>query len=102
MKMKRNLVVIVMAALCLAILAGVAGAEETVKGKIKTIDLKTNTVVITTYERQEVTITISADDIQTLKLLNEKLIKTEDDVKVKYVTKDGKNVATYFRKLADC
>jgi maltose-binding protein MalE len=102
MKMKRNLAAIVVAALCLAILAGVAGAEETVKGRIKSIDLKTNTVVVTTYERQEVTITISADDIKTLNLLSEKLIKTDDDVKVKYVIKDGKNIATYFRKLADC
>jgi ABC-type glycerol-3-phosphate transport system substrate-binding protein len=102
MKTKRNLAAIFLAALCLAILAGVAGAEETVKGKVKTIDLETNTVVVTTYEKQDVTITISADDTETLKRLKEKRIKVDDDVKVKYVNKDGKNVATFFRKLAEC
>ncbi len=102
MKTKRKLAVIFLVALCLAVLAGVAGAEETVKGKVKTIDLKTNTVVLTTYERQDVTITISADDTQTLSRLKEKRIKVDDDVKVKYVTKDGKNVATFFRKTSEC
>jgi hypothetical protein len=88
--------------LFLVVLAGFAGAEETIKGKVKTIDLETNTVVVTTYERQDVTITISADDAQTLKRLKEKRIIVDDDVKVKYVNKDGKNVATFFRKLSEC
>jgi hypothetical protein len=102
MKMKRDLAAIFLAALFLVVLAGVAGAEETVKGKVKTIDLGTNTVVVTSYERQDVTITISADDNETLKRLKEKRIIVDDDVKVKYVTKDGKNVATFFRKLSEC
>jgi maltose-binding protein MalE len=102
MKMKRNLVVVILAALCLVVLAGVAGAEETIKGKVKTIDLETNTVVVTTYERQDVTIIINANDTQTLKKLKEKRIKVDDDVKVKYVNKDGKNMATFFRKTSEC
>jgi hypothetical protein len=102
MKTKRNLAAIFLAALCLAILAGVAGAEETVKGKVKTIDLETNTVVVTSYQRQDVTITISADDTETLKKLKEKRIKVDDEVRVKYVNKDGKNVSTFFRKLSEC
>jgi ABC-type glycerol-3-phosphate transport system substrate-binding protein len=102
MKTKRNLALVFLVALCLVVLAGVAGAEETIKGKIKTIDLETNTVVVTTYEKQDVTITISADDTQTLKRLKEKRIIVDDDVKVKYVNKDGKNMATFFRKLSEC
>ncbi len=102
MKMKRNLAVIFLAGLCLAILAGVAGASETVKGKVKSIDLETNTVVVTSYEKQDVTITISSDDKETLKRLKEKRIIVDDDVKVKYVNKDGKNVATFFRKTSEC
>ena len=94
MNMKRNLTAILLAALCLAILAGVAGAEEQAKGILKSIDLETNTVVVTTYEKQEVTITISADDTRTLKKLKKKQIKVGDEVHVKYVIKDGKNVAT--------
>lgn len=99
---KRNLAAIFLAALCLAVLAGVAGAEETVKGKVKTVDLETNTVVVTTYQGQNVTITISQDDTWTLKKLRKKLIKVGDDVTVKYVNKDGKHVATFFRILAEC
>lgn len=102
MKTKRNLAIIFLAALCLAVIAGVAGAEDKIDGKIKTIDLDTNTVVVTTYEGQDVTITISADDIHTLKKLKEKQIKVDDGIRVKYVNKDGKNVATFFRKLSEC
>ncbi len=102
MKTKRNMAVIFLAALCLVVMAGVALAEETIKGKVKTIDLETKTVVLTTYEKQDVTIIISADDTQTLSRLKEKRIVVDDDVKVKYVTKDGKNVATFFRKTSEC
>jgi Cu/Ag efflux protein CusF len=102
MKTKRNLAAVILAALCLAVLAGVAVAEEKASGIVKSIDLATNTVVITTYERQDVTITISAEDTHTLKKLKENLIRVGDDVKAKYVKKDGKNVATFFRLRADC
>ena len=89
-------------ALLLMVLAGVAGAEEKINGRVKTIDLETNTVVVTTYEGQDVTITISAEDTPTLNKLKERRIKMDDDVKVRYVTQDGKNVATHFKKLAGC
>jgi ABC-type glycerol-3-phosphate transport system substrate-binding protein len=101
MKMKRK-IAILFAALCLTVLAGAAGAEEKVNGTVKSIDLDAKTVVVTSFEGQEVTITISDEDTVTLVKLKEKRIKVEDDVKVKYVKKDGKNVATYFRKPAGC
>ncbi len=88
-------------ALCL-VAAGSAAAEEKVNGRVKSIDLSTNTVVVTSYEGQDVTVTISADDTAALDKLKDGRIKVEDDIKVKYVVKDGKNVATYFRKPAGC
>jgi ABC-type Fe3+-hydroxamate transport system substrate-binding protein len=99
--MKRKLV-FMLAALCLTFLAGTAGAEEKISGRVKSIDLETNAVVVTTYEGQEVTITISPEDTSTLNKLKEKRVRADDDVKVRYVVKDGKNVATYFRKPAGC
>jgi len=99
--MKRKLV-FMLAALCLTFLAGTAGAEEKISGRVKSIDLETNAVVVTTYEGQEVTITISPEDTSTLNKLKEKRVREDDDVKVRYVVKDGKNVATYFRKPAGC
>jgi hypothetical protein len=99
--MKKKLV-FMLAALCLTFLAGAAGAEEKISGRVKSIDLETNAVVVTTYEGQEVTITISPEDTSTLNKLKEKRVREDDDVKVRYVVKDGKNVATYFRKPAGC
>ena len=99
--MKRK-IAFMLAALCLTFLAGAAGAEEKVSGKVKSIDLETKTVVVSTYEGQEVTITISPEDTSTLNKLKEKRVRVDDDVKVRYVIKDGKNVATFFRKPAGC
>ncbi len=101
MKTKRN-IAFFLAALCLTVLAGVAGAEEKINGKVKSIDLATKTVVVTTYEGRNVAITISTEDTVTLNKLKEGRIKVDDDVKVKYINKDGKNVATYFKKPAGC
>jgi len=99
--MKRK-IAFILAALCLTFLANVAGAEEKISGRVKSIDLDTQTVVVTTYEGQDVAITISPEDTATLNKLKEKRIKADDDVKVRYISKDGKNVATYFRKPAGC
>jgi hypothetical protein len=99
--MKRK-IAFMLAALCLTFLANVSGAEEKISGRVKSIDLETKTVVVTTYEGQEVTITISPEDTSTLNKLKEKRVREDDDVKVRYVVKDGKNMATYFRKPAGC
>jgi hypothetical protein len=93
---------VLLIALCLVVFAGAASAEEKVNGRVKSIDLSTNTVVVTSYEGQEVPITISSEDTTALDKLKDGRIKVDDDIKVKYVVKDGKNVATYFRKPAGC
>ncbi len=101
--MKTDLrVPLLLAVLSIVLLAGTAIAEEKVNGKVKSIDLSTNTVVVTSYEGRDTAITISADDTVTLDKLRDKRIRVDDDVKVRYVTRDGKNLATYFRKPAGC
>lgn len=84
------------------VLSGIAFSEDVVsiKGKVKTIDLKANTVVITTQDGQEVTVTV--EDETTLAKFKDGRISEGDEVKVKYTTKDGKNITTYFKKAAGC
>jgi outer membrane lipoprotein-sorting protein len=94
-------ILLLLIALCL-VASGSAAADEKVNGRVKSIDLSTNTVVVTSYEGQDVLVTISADDSAALDKLKDGRIKVDDDIKVKYVVKDGKNVATYFRKPAGC
>ena len=77
------------------------GQEETkILGTVTSIDLNTGTVVVTTYEGQDVA--VSVEDRITLDKLKSRRIKPGDDVKVKYVPRGGRNVATYFMKPAGC
>ncbi|MFN3739231.1 MAG: hypothetical protein ACK4TF_00980 [Thermodesulfovibrionales bacterium] len=84
------------------VLSGIAISEDliSIKGKVKTIDLKTNTVVITTQDGQEVSVTV--EDETTLAKFKDGRISEGDEVKVKYIIKDGKNISTYFKKAAGC
>lgn len=102
MKTSKTIILAVLAIFCMAMLTGVAVAEEkvSIKGKVKSIDVNTKTVVVDTEDGKAVTITV--EDEETLKKLKDGRISTDDDVKVKYVIKDGKNVATYFKKVAGC
>jgi len=93
---------LVLAAVFLPVLAGAAGAEEKISGTVKSIDLETRTIVIKAHNGPEVAISISDEDNSTLNKFRKKLIKVDDEVRVKYVVKDGKNVATVFRKTAGC
>ena len=101
MKIKRGVLLVPALLFCMG-LSTVAAAEEKILGTIKSIDLQTKSVVITTYDRQEVTIILSDEDTASLAKLRDKRIKVGDDIKVKYVVRDGKNVATYFKKPAGC
>lgn len=94
--------VLVLAALSLLVLAGAAGAEETINGTVKSIDLAAKTIVIKSFFGPEVAVTISDEDAATLNKFRMKLIKVDDSVRVKYVTREGRNVATFFRKTAGC
>lgn len=102
MKTSRAIILAVLAIFCLAMLTGVAMAEEkvSIKGKVKSINVDSKTAVVATEGGKDVTITV--EDEETLNKFKDGRISTDDDVKVKYVIKDGKNVATYFKKAAGC
>jgi len=80
--------------------AGSAAAEERVNGTVKSIDLATNTVVITSYDGEEVAVVV--EDELTLEKLRGKRIRVDDGVRVKYRKANGRNISTYFRKPAGC
>ncbi|HEY6011138.1 MAG TPA: hypothetical protein VIX18_06670, partial [Nitrospirota bacterium] len=79
-----------------------AAAEERINGTVTSIDLQTKSVVVTSYQGRQETIFISDEDTASLAKLRDGRIKAGDDIKVKYVVKDGRNVATYFKKPAGC
>jgi hypothetical protein len=80
-------------------LAAPAG-QVLLNGRVKSIDLATNTVVVTDYEGKDVKLSI--EDQQTIDKFRETRIKVGDDVNVKYRIKDGKNIPFSFRKTAGC
>jgi hypothetical protein len=95
-------VALFLAALSLAVLAAVAGADEKVNGRVKSINLETRTVIVSSYTGQEVTISLSAEDTRTLAKLKNRQIAVDDDIRVKYLRKDGKNTATSIKTHALC
>ncbi|MDA8213659.1 MAG: hypothetical protein M0Z64_00095 [Nitrospiraceae bacterium] len=101
MKVSKVIMVSVLAIFCLAMLTGVALAEEkiSIKGKVTSIDLNTKTAVINADSKD---VTITVEDSETINKLTDGRISVDDDVKVKYIIKDGKNVATYFKKASGC
>lgn len=101
MKIKKS-GVLVFAWLFWMVFAGATAAEEKISGTVTSIDLLTNSVVVTAYDGLAVTITISDEDTASLAKLKDERIKVGDDIKVKYVVKDNRNVATYFKKPAGC
>ncbi|MEW6740426.1 MAG: hypothetical protein ACOYU2_09480 [Nitrospirota bacterium] len=102
MKTSKTIILAVLSIFCMAMLTGVAMAEEkvSIKGKVKSINADAKTAVVATEDGKNVTIAV--EDEETLNKFKDGRIGTDDDVKVKYVVKDGKNVATYFKKAAGC
>lgn len=74
--------------------------KTTIVGIVQSIDLDSQTVVVKTYTGK--TLTITVEDELTLKKLKTRRIRVEDEVKVRYIQQDGKNLATYFKKPAGC
>lgn len=102
MKTSRAVIISVLAIFCVAMLTGFAAAEEkvSIKGKVKSIDQNAKTAVVTAKDGKEVTVAV--EDDTTLDKFKDGRINEGDDVKVKYVIKDGKNLAVFFRKAAGC
>ncbi len=98
---------VVMVALGMFLLAGVAAADEIkMVGVITSIeiagkDAKTATVVLKD-NKTEKPVTIIVNDDLTLDKFKDHRIVEGDEIRCKYEVKDGKNVSTYFRKTAGC
>ena len=77
-----------------------AEGQILLNGRVKSIDLSTNTVVVTDYESRD--FKLSIEDHETIGKFKDGRIKVGDDVNVKYRIKDGKNIPFSLRKLAGC
>ncbi|MBI4684118.1 MAG: hypothetical protein HY755_02850 [Nitrospirae bacterium] len=98
--MKRFILAVILFA---SVLVSSAFSEEvmSVSGIVQSVDLSTSTIVITTYEGKDITIFI--EDETTQEKLKARRIKADDDVKVKYVSRDSKNISTsLFKKPKAC
>lgn len=102
MKVLKVLSAMILTIFCIAMLTGIGVAEEkiSIKGKVKSIDLSKNAVVISFDDEPDITITV--EDKETLAKLKDGRISVYDEVKVKYIIKDKKNIAIDFRKAAGC
>ncbi len=108
--MKRSgavLAMVVMVALGVFLLAGVAAADEIkMVGVITSIeiagkDAKTATVVLKD-NKTEKPVTIIVNDDLTLDKFKDHRIVEGDEIRCKYEVKDGKNISSYFKKTAGC
>jgi hypothetical protein len=79
---------------------GAQDGQVLLTGRVKSIDLAGNSVVVTDYKGRDVTLSIESESI--MKKFRDRLIKVGDDVTVKYSEKEGKNVCLSFRKTEGC
>ena len=94
---------IIMLLICLMIVPDSPAAQSgqvLLNGRVKSIDISANTVVVTDYEGKD--FKLSIEDQETINKFKDGRIKVGDDVNVKYRIKDGKNIPFSFRKLAGC
>lgn len=91
MKTSRIFAVLALVVCCFILTAGLAAAEEklSVMGKITGYDLEAKTVTVKTAEGKDMTFAITSD--KALQKLDDRLFK-DDEVKVRYIIKDGKNL----------
>ena len=86
------------------VIAGPARAEEKMLGTVTDIEMSNPKLAVATLadraSGQPVQITV-VDDL-TLDKFKDKRITVGDEIKCKYEKKDGKNVATFFKKAGGC
>jgi hypothetical protein len=103
MEYRKSIVAFIIIVLCgwmaADALAAPAG-QVLLNGRVKSIDLAVNTVVVTDYDGKDVRLSI--EDKEILGKFKNGLIKIGDDVNVKYRIKDDKNIPFSFRKTAGC
>lgn len=99
-----SLAAAVAAALVLAA-PSVARAEEKMLGTVTRIDVAAGGAAATATlkdARSGQLVDISVQDTVTLEKFKDHRIGVGDEIKAKYEAKDGKNLATYFKKAGGC
>lgn len=80
-----------------------ARAEEKMVGVISKISVHgAEATVVLKDVKTEKAVTITVNDSLTIEKLKDKRIVEGDEIRLKYDTKDGKNVSKFFRKTAGC
>ena len=103
--MQRMLLATVAAVALLLITAPPARAEEKFLGKVTKIEMAGKDAKVATATLQDEggkAVVITVEDKVTLDKFADKRISVGDEIKAKYAVKDGKNVATYFKKPGGC
>jgi Cu/Ag efflux protein CusF len=104
--MKRLVAAFTFAAALTLATGTVARAEEKVLGPVVKIDMpsKDAKVAVATLKDSSSgqTVDITVVDQVTLDKFKDHRISVGDDIKAKYDKKDGKNVATFFKKPGGC
>jgi hypothetical protein len=103
----KKLIAAVTAAAALALLAApaTARAEEKFLGKVTKIEMAGKDAKVATATLQDdtgATVVITVQDKLTLDKFADKRISVGDEIKVKFEVKDGKKVATFFKKPGGC
>lgn len=103
--LKRLIAAAVAAAALLLTAQPAMAAEEKFLGKVTKIDMAGKDAKVASATLQDEggkAVVITVEDKVTLDKFADKRISIGDEVKAKYVVKDGKNVATYFKKPGGC
>jgi hypothetical protein len=102
----KTLRLIAAAAVAFALAAATpARADEKVLGKVTKIEMAGKDAKVATATLQDdagKAVVITVEDKLTLDKFADKRITAGDEIKCKYVVKDGKNVATFFKKPGGC
>ena len=102
---KRLAVAVLAAAAFLVATAQPAHAEEKFLGKVTKIEMAGKDAKVATATLQDDAgklVVITVEDKLTLDKFADKRISVGDEIKAKYTVKDGKNLATYFKKPGGC
>jgi hypothetical protein len=103
--MKKLVSALTAAALALLAVPAAARSEEKFLGKVVKIEMVAPDAKVATATLQDEagkSVVITVQDKVTLDKFADKRITVGDDIKTKYDAKDGKNVATSFKKPGGC
>jgi C4-type Zn-finger protein len=100
--LKRLVIALVAATAFLLATAAPAQAEEKFLGKVTKIEQAGKIATVTLQDEAGKSVVLTVEDKVTLDKFADKRIGVGDEIKAKFAPKDGKNVATYFKKPGGC